>query len=71
MAKGSKNVTKKQPNAAVRLYRETVGELRKVSWPTPRETRSLSIIVLVVLAIMSAFMGLLDTLLTKLVALLI
>ncbi len=71
MAKGSKNVTKKQPNAVVRLYRETVGELRKVSWPTPRETRSLSIVVLVVLVVMSLFMGVLDTLLTKLVALLV
>jgi len=71
VAKGSKNVTRKQSNVVVRLYRETVGELRKVSWPTRRETQSLSIVVLIVLVAMSAFLGVLDALLTKLVALIV
>ncbi len=71
MAKGSKNAPRKQSNAVARLYRETVGELRKVSWPTRRETQSLSIVVLIVLVAMSAFLGVLDALLTKLVALIV
>ncbi len=71
MAKGSKNVSRKQTNVVARLYRETVGELRKVSWPTRRETQSLSIVVLIVLVAMSAFLGVLDALLTKLVALIV
>jgi preprotein translocase subunit SecE len=27
----------KQPNRLVRFWRETIGELRKVSWPTTRK----------------------------------
>jgi preprotein translocase subunit SecE len=33
----------KEPNAIVRYYRETVGELKKVVWPTA-EARRLTII---------------------------
>jgi len=66
-----KNARRKQDNAIQRFFRETVGELRKVSWPTRRETQNLSIIVVIVLLGMSVFMGLLDYLLTKLVALIV
>ncbi|MFZ5909363.1 MAG: preprotein translocase subunit SecE [Chloroflexota bacterium] len=52
-----KKETKKQ-NAIQRLVRETVGELRKVSWPTRQEAWQLTLIVLVVLAFMSIFLGL-------------
>jgi preprotein translocase subunit SecE len=52
-----KKETKKQ-NAVQRLVRETVGELRKVSWPTRQEAWQLTLIVLVVLAFMSIFLGL-------------
>lgn len=51
-----KKETKKQ-NAIQRLVRETVGELRKVSWPTRSEAWQLTLIVLVVLAFMSVFLG--------------
>ncbi len=72
MSKSSKKTVKrKQPNAVQRFIRETVGELRKVSWPTRRETQNLSTIVVIVLLGMSVFMGLLDYLLTKLVALIV
>ena len=50
--------TRKQPNAIQRYYRETVGELRKVSWPTRQEAWQLTMIVLVVLLIMAVFLGL-------------
>jgi len=51
-----KKASKKQ-NAIRRFTRETVGELRKVSWPTRQEAWQLTVIVLVVLAFMSVFLG--------------
>jgi preprotein translocase subunit SecE len=59
--------TKKQPNAIVRTVRETVGELRKVSWPTRPEATQLTIVVLVVLAVMSAFLGTMDLLFSRVI----
>ena len=41
-------------------FRDTIGELRKVHWPTPTEARNLTIVVLVVTFIMAAFLGLFD-----------
>jgi preprotein translocase subunit SecE len=52
----TKKDSKKQ-NAVQRFTRETVGELRKVSWPTRQEAWQLTLIVLVVLAFMSVFLG--------------
>ena len=49
--------TSKKQNAVQRFVRETVGELRKVSWPTRQEAWQLTLIVLVVLAFMSVFLG--------------
>jgi preprotein translocase subunit SecE len=60
--------TKKQPNVMVRTVRETVAELRKVSWPTRPEATQLTIVVLVVLAVMSAFLGTMDFLFSRLIA---
>lgn len=54
----NKKSSKKQ-NAVQRFTRETVGELRKVSWPTRQEAWQLTLIVLVVLAFMSIFLGIL------------
>jgi preprotein translocase subunit SecE len=47
----------KKQNAIQRFTRETVGELRKVSWPTRQEAWQLTLVVLVVLAFMSIFLG--------------
>jgi preprotein translocase subunit SecE len=52
------NVTK--TNRATRWFRETVGELRKVNWPTTQETWNLTKIVLLVMLVMAAILGLLD-----------
>jgi preprotein translocase subunit SecE len=54
----NKKDSKKQ-NAIQRFSRETVGELRKVSWPTRQEAWQLTVIVLVVLTFMSIFLGIL------------
>jgi len=59
VAKVEKKTQKKQ-NAIQRYFRETIGELRKVSWPTRQETINLTIVVVIVLVVMSAFLGTLD-----------
>ena len=41
-------------------WRETIGELHKVSWPTPPEAWRLTKIVLVVMVLMAVVLGLLD-----------
>ncbi len=56
-------------NAITRYYRETVGELRKVTWPTRQEAINLTVVVLIVTFGMSAFLGILDYLFTRLFAL--
>lgn len=50
----------RKSNAIVKYYHETVGEMRKVSWPTRAEALNLTIIVLVVLVAMAIFLGLMD-----------
>jgi preprotein translocase subunit SecE len=69
MPKAEKSIEKKQPNRIQRLFRESIGELRKVNWPTWQEAKNLTIIVLIVTFGMSAFLGLLDFIFTKLFAL--
>lgn len=61
----------KKPNKLSQWWRETMGELRKVSWPTLPDTRRLTIIVLAVMFVMSAILGLLDWIFSKLITLLI
>ena len=58
-------------NPVVRFYRETIGELRKVTWPTRQEAINLTIIVLIVTFGMSAFLGILDYLFSKLFGLIL
>ncbi len=52
----------KKPNAIQSFFRETMGELRKVSWPTWPEARQLTILVLVVMVAMGAILGATDLL---------
>lgn len=61
----------RQPNRIVRWYRETMGELRKVTWPTPQEARRMTVIVLIVMVTVGIFLGLLDFIFSNLVGLLI
>ncbi len=50
----------KQSKGIRRWYRDTMGELRKVSWPTRREAQSLTVVVVIVMAVMAAILGSLD-----------
>lgn len=56
MAEKAKKV-KKQENAIQRYFRETTGELRKVSWPTWPEARRLTGLVLLVMLVVGFFLA--------------
>jgi preprotein translocase subunit SecE len=53
---------KKKPSGIQQYFRETSGELRKVSWPTWPEARQLTSLVLLVMVVMGLLLGLVDAL---------
>lgn len=59
MAEKAKQIKKKE-NAIQRYFRETSGELRKVSWPTWPEARRLTGLVLIVMLIVGVLLSLVD-----------
>jgi preprotein translocase subunit SecE len=59
----------KRENSIQRFFRETIGELRRVHWPTWPEARRLTIIVIIVLVIMSFFLWMVDEIAVKLIVL--
>jgi preprotein translocase subunit SecE len=61
----------KEPNAIVRYYRETVGELRKVVWPTREEAFRLTQIVLIVITVTAIILGSADYVFGQLIRFLI
>jgi len=69
VAKAEKSLERRQPNAIVRYFWETSGELKKVNWPTRREAINLTAIVLAVTFGMSIIMGFLDLIFSRLFAL--
>jgi preprotein translocase subunit SecE len=73
LAKTDKNkpVEKRQPNRIQRYFRETIGELRKVNWPTRKEATNLTIIVLIVTFSMSVILGFLDFVFSRFMALIL
>ena len=60
MAEKEKKKVKKSENAIQRYFRETTGELRKVSWPTWPEARRLTWLVLLVMVVVGMFLALID-----------
>lgn len=75
--KDGKSLARQEPakrprfiQAIIDYFTESIGELRKVSWPTRKEAINLTIIVLIVMFSMSAILGLLDFLYTQAFALL-
>jgi preprotein translocase subunit SecE len=64
----------KKPNFFQRIrnwWRQTIGELRKVTWPPKDEVISLTRIVLIITALMGAILGVFDFLASRLVGLLV
>ena len=50
----------KRSNSIQSFFRETTGELRKVSWPTWPEARQLTLLVLLVMVVMGIILGITD-----------
>jgi preprotein translocase subunit SecE len=69
--KAIRKVAHKQPNALQRYFRETIGELRKVSWPTRQEAINLTIVVLIVVIAMSAILGVLDVIFSRVIGIIL
>lgn len=67
----SKPAERRRANRIRRYFQETIGELRKVNWPTRQEATNLTIIVLIVTFGMSVFLGLLDFLYSRFMALIL
>jgi preprotein translocase subunit SecE len=63
--------TAKKEGRIKRWWRETIGELRKVSWPTPKEAWRLTKIVIMVIVVMGLLLGGLDFGFTKLMGLIL
>jgi len=61
----------KKPNKIAIWWRETVGELHKVSWPTSQEAWRLTRIVIIVIILVGIFLGLVDYALSRLVTLVV
>jgi len=51
---------RKKPNAIQLFFRETTGELRKVSWPTWTEARQLTWLVILVMVFVGIILGITD-----------
>ncbi len=67
----AEKVERKKENRIQRWWRETVGEMRKVSWPPLPEARRLTGIVLLVMAGMAILLGVLDFAFAKIITLLL
>ncbi len=70
----SKDTTQEKPKIRQRIveyFKDTRGELRKVSWPTRKQATNLTLIVLAVTVIMAIFLGSLDYLFANLVRLIV
>lgn len=54
-----------------RFWRETIGELRKVTWPTREEAWKMTRVVLFVMVTMALVLGILDFAFSQLVTILV
>ncbi|HET6823417.1 MAG TPA: preprotein translocase subunit SecE [Anaerolineales bacterium] len=56
----AEKVRSRKSNPIQSFFRETTGELRKVSWPTWPEARQLTLLVLAVMVVMGLILGITD-----------
>ena len=66
----AEKTVEKKPNAIKKWWRETIGELRKVSWPTTADALRLTRIVIYVMVAMMIVLGIMDYIFSLLVTLL-
>ena len=62
--KTAKRQLAKKPRGLQLFYKETIGELRRVSWPTKKEAVGLTKVVVFVMFIMAIFFWATDTVFT-------
>ncbi len=62
---------RRSENAMQKYFRETTGELRKVSWPTWPDAWRLTQLVLLVMIVMGLFLSLMDAIGRELIDLVI
>jgi preprotein translocase subunit SecE len=69
MAVQTRRRAQPEPRAGVlRFLRETYDELRKVVWPTPQELYRFTLVVIVTVVVIAAFIGAVDAGLQSLTA---
>ena len=56
-------------NKAIKFLKESVNELKRVSWPGKREVIGSTIVVIILVGIVAVFVGFVDFLLSKALAL--
>jgi preprotein translocase subunit SecE len=71
VAKTPNTQTTPQINPVTKYFRETRGEMRKVTWPTREDAQRLTVIVLGVAFAFALFLGALDFAFSELVGLLV
>ncbi|NMC30421.1 MAG: preprotein translocase subunit SecE [Pelolinea sp.] len=68
MSNKIEKVKTKKESGISRWWHETTGELRKVTWPTKKEAWQTTKIVLLVMVVIGAFLALLDSAFTEIIA---
>ena len=63
--------TATQANPLSRYWKETRGELRKVTWPTREDSQRLTVIVIIVTLLFALFLWVFDLLFSNVIQLLI
>ena len=51
----------------IRFLREAIVELKRVTWPTPKQTMASTTVVIVIVFIIAIYLGIIDYVLAKLV----
>ncbi len=67
----SKKQSKKKESGIARWWRETTGELRKVTWPTRKEAWQTTKVVLLVMLLVGSLLAVLDSGFTTLIAMIL
>ena len=68
MSKKDEKTKVKKEKGISRWWRETIGELRKVTWPTKKEAWQTTKIVLLVMLVIGSLLAILDSLFTNFIA---
>ena len=68
MSKKDEKTKVKKELGISRWWRETIGELRKVTWPTKKEAWQTTKVVLLVMLVIGSLLAILDSLFTNFIA---